>query len=201
MRIGRCGFSRAWPALLHSCLWFPEDFPTELKKKNSLPISKVGKVLPEKQLVYLLWPNYISCWIKDPATYKLGSKENIIAKKKGRNSGYIHVVLDELWNIHALQLDRNHQNFTKFICSASGCDDHNGSVWKEGECSQWSCPLRQHKYLSENLECETGSIAVGESHQKYFWQMLSALWWMVKAVFRKMWSCGSWSFLEFLLAR
>ena len=39
--------------VLHSSLWFPGDFPTELigkKKKNSRPpASKEGKVLPEKQ--------------------------------------------------------------------------------------------------------------------------------------------------------
>ena len=43
--------------LLHSCLWFSGNFPTELiekkkkkeKKKNRPPASKVGKVLPEKQ--------------------------------------------------------------------------------------------------------------------------------------------------------
>ena len=43
------------PALLHSCLRFPGDFPTELKPAH--PPLKVGKVLPEKQWIFLPWPN------------------------------------------------------------------------------------------------------------------------------------------------
>ena len=48
-----------WQALLHSCLWFPGDFPTALikikKKRNRAPASKVGKVLREKHS-YIPWP-------------------------------------------------------------------------------------------------------------------------------------------------
>ena len=42
-------------AFLHSSLWFPGDFPTELiKKKKSRP--PAWKVLPQKQWIYLPWP-------------------------------------------------------------------------------------------------------------------------------------------------
>ena len=44
--------------LFHSCLWFPGDFPTALiKNKNKIkcpPISKVGKILPEKQWITMI---------------------------------------------------------------------------------------------------------------------------------------------------
>ena len=53
-----CAAVATWPALLHSCSWFSGDFPTEM---NRPPTSKV---LPEKQWIYLPWPNncvYIRC--------------------------------------------------------------------------------------------------------------------------------------------
>ena len=61
-QIGRCGFFHAWPLLLQSCLWFLRDSPTKLiqkrKKKSHPPASKVWKVLPEKQWIYLPWAKW-----------------------------------------------------------------------------------------------------------------------------------------------
>ena len=63
--------------LLHSCLWFPGNFPTELiiKKKNRPTASKVGKVLPEKQSIFLPWP-YSQVFPLTPAPYT-GSWEGL----------------------------------------------------------------------------------------------------------------------------
>ena len=69
---------------------------------------------------------------------------------------------ERVWNSEE-QSDRNHQNFTIFICSGRGRDSHNGGVWKECECSQESCPLGQHKYFSESF---VGEIALYRGGRK-----------------------------------